>query len=146
LVVIADGPDRCGIDPCAVVAGLARKGVVARSLVVGVGIDADRWPALECVGQLTSATDRAGIMRVLREALHQAALPLRGRVAVYRVQEPHYLVAVGGLGERLALPAGHYDVVLQRGTEETVWYDLALSGTVTVPYGSLPPCQILPCR
>jgi hypothetical protein len=148
LVVIADGPDRCGTDPCAVVTHLAREGVLGRSLVIGVGIEADRGPALECLGRLTGTTNQAELVRALREALHEAALPLRGRVAVYRAQEPHYLVAVGGLGERLTLPTGHYDVVLRRGTEEMVWHDMALSGTVTVPYGPTPPCQnaIRSCR
>ncbi|MBI4649119.1 MAG: VWA domain-containing protein [Bacteroidia bacterium] len=55
LILITDGIEECGGDPCAVAKELRKKGIILRPFVIGVGLDIEFRKTFECVGQFFNA-------------------------------------------------------------------------------------------
>ncbi len=68
IVLVTDGLESCGGDPCAVARALAEKGVVSKIHVVGFGMDKKSTEALACIsspsgGMLFEAKDAASLVQ-----------------------------------------------------------------------------------
>ncbi len=70
IVLITDGIEECGGDPCAVSRELQKKGIILKPFVIGIGRDfrAD----FECVGQYFDATSEAEFRQSLNIVISQA--------------------------------------------------------------------------
>lgn len=70
IVLITDGIEECGGDPCAVSRDLQKKGIILKPFVIGIGRDfrAD----FECVGQYFDATSEAEFRQSLNIVISQA--------------------------------------------------------------------------
>jgi len=72
IILITDGKEECGGDPCAVALALQRKGVTLRPFVIGVGLDVTIKNAFECVGKYFDATNETSFRNVLNIVISQA--------------------------------------------------------------------------
>ena len=70
IVLITDGIEECGGDPCAVSRRLQQKGIILRPFVIGVG--ADFSADFECVGQYFDATSEKAFRTALSVVIAQA--------------------------------------------------------------------------
>ncbi len=70
IVLITDGIEECGGDPCAVSRELQRKGIILKPFIIGIGRDfrAD----FECVGQYFDATSEVEFRQSLNIVISQA--------------------------------------------------------------------------
>lgn len=51
LILVSDGFESCGLNPCEVVQRLKNLGVVTKSYVIGIGIDATQYSEFSCMGE-----------------------------------------------------------------------------------------------
>lgn len=67
LILITDGIESCGADPCAVSVELQRKGVFLRPFIIGLGIKGGK--ALECMGKYIDSENENTFNQVLNESI-----------------------------------------------------------------------------
>lgn len=67
LILITDGIESCGADPCAASIELQRKGVFLKPFVIGLGIQGGK--ALDCVGKYIDSQSSTSFNKVLNESI-----------------------------------------------------------------------------
>ncbi|MBT1697738.1 VWA domain-containing protein [Fulvivirgaceae bacterium PWU4] len=67
LILITDGIESCGGDPCAVSLELQRKGVFLRPYVIGLGLQGGR--VLDCVGKYIDSDNSRSFNKVLNKSI-----------------------------------------------------------------------------
>jgi Ca-activated chloride channel family protein len=72
VILITDGIEECGGDPCAVSEALREQGVTLRPFVIGVGLNADFRAQFECVGRYFDAETENDFSNVLNLVINQA--------------------------------------------------------------------------
>lgn len=70
IVLITDGLEECGGDPCAVSRDLQKKGIVLKPFIIGIGRDFKN--AFECVGTYFEATNEVAFGKALNVVISQA--------------------------------------------------------------------------
>ncbi|HNP17722.1 MAG TPA: VWA domain-containing protein [Fulvivirga sp.] len=69
VIIITDGIESCGGDPCAVSLALQKKGVFLRPFVIGLGIDKDFAKNFSCLGEFYDAKDISTFQTALQKAI-----------------------------------------------------------------------------
>jgi Ca-activated chloride channel family protein len=65
VILITDGKEECGMDPCAVSRLYQRKGIILKPFVIGVGLD-DSWKnTFDCVGRYFDASKESDFTNIL---------------------------------------------------------------------------------
>ena len=65
VILITDGKEECGMDPCAVSRLYQRKGIMLKPFVIGVGLD-DSWKkTFDCVGRYFNASKESDFTNIL---------------------------------------------------------------------------------
>ena len=65
VILITDGKEECGMDPCAVSRLFQRKGIILKPFVIGVGLD-DSWrKTFDCVGRYFDASKESDFTNIL---------------------------------------------------------------------------------
>ncbi len=72
IVLITDGIEECGGDPCAVSEQLQTAGIAIRPFVIGIGLDAQQRNSVECIGRFLDATREEDFRRVLNLVITMA--------------------------------------------------------------------------
>jgi Ca-activated chloride channel family protein len=72
IILITDGIEECGGDPCAISMKLQRQGIVLKPFVIGIGLDMDFKKSFECLGTFYDASDEATFKKVLGIVISQA--------------------------------------------------------------------------
>lgn len=67
LILITDGIESCGTDPCAVSLELQKKGVFLRPFIIGLGIEGGK--ALDCVGKYIDSETETSFNEILNETI-----------------------------------------------------------------------------
>jgi Ca-activated chloride channel homolog len=67
LILITDGIESCGADPCAVSIELQRKGVFLRPFIIGLGIKSGK--VLDCVGKFIDSENDQTFNEILNESI-----------------------------------------------------------------------------
>jgi len=75
IILITDGLESCGGDPCATSEALQKKGIFLRPFVIGIGIEQQFEKQLSCIGQYFNAADISTFENVLSEIVTQALRP-----------------------------------------------------------------------
>lgn len=70
IVLITDGLEECGGDPCAVSNALQKKGVVLKPFIIGIGKNFQE--AFDCVGTYFDASNEADFSKALNVVISQA--------------------------------------------------------------------------
>ncbi|MGZ3863688.1 MAG: vWA domain-containing protein [Bacteroidia bacterium] len=72
VILITDGIEECGGDPCAVSVALQKKGVFLRPFVIGVGLDVKFADVFGCMGKFYDVSNEANFKAVLNLVLIEA--------------------------------------------------------------------------
>jgi Ca-activated chloride channel family protein len=72
IILITDGIEECGGDPCAISEALQRKGVILRPFIIGIGGNEDFRKAFDCVGRYFDANTEESLQNVLNVVISQA--------------------------------------------------------------------------
>ena len=67
LILITDGVESCGGDPCQASIELQKKGVFLRPFIIGLGVPGGR--ALDCVGKFIDAENARSFNKILNESI-----------------------------------------------------------------------------
>ncbi|MDC0204855.1 VWA domain-containing protein, partial [Flavobacteriales bacterium] len=67
IILITDGKEECGIDPCTISLELQKKGIILKPFVIGVGDDENDWKTtLGCVGRFFDAQKEEDFTNILK--------------------------------------------------------------------------------
>jgi Ca-activated chloride channel family protein len=72
VILITDGIEECGGDPCAVSVALQKKNVFLRPFVIGVGLDVKFADVFGCMGKFYDVSNEANFKAVLKLVLIEA--------------------------------------------------------------------------
>lgn len=72
IILITDGIEECGGDPCAISAALQKKGIFLKPFVIGLGLDPALKKTFECVGRYFDATNETMFRDALNIVISQA--------------------------------------------------------------------------
>ena len=65
IILITDGKEECGMDPCAVSRLFAKKGIILKPFVIGIGLDESWKDKLDCVGTFFDASNERDFTNIL---------------------------------------------------------------------------------
>ena len=65
VILITDGKEECGMDPCAVSRIYQKKGIILKPFVIGVGLDKSWKKSFDCVGRFFDASQEKDFSNVL---------------------------------------------------------------------------------
>jgi len=71
IIMITDGEEACGGDPCAISKALQQKGILLKPFVIGMGIEPDFAASFECMGRFFNAANKDQFRKALREVTLQ---------------------------------------------------------------------------
>lgn len=71
IILITDGIEECGGDPCAVSLALQSKGIVLKPFVLGIGLEGN-FESLNCIGKTYDISSEANFSTVLNIVVSQA--------------------------------------------------------------------------
>ncbi|MBU0764316.1 MAG: VWA domain-containing protein, partial [Bacteroidetes bacterium] len=71
IILITDGIEECGGDPCEVSRELQQKGIILKPFVIGVGLDLEFKKTFECVGHFYNARNETEFRNVLNVVITQ---------------------------------------------------------------------------
>lgn len=71
IIIITDGLESCGGDPCEVSLALQKKNIFLKPFVIGIGMNKEYETQFGCLGQFFDAKDISAFREVLNLALHQ---------------------------------------------------------------------------
>ncbi len=72
IILITDGIEECGGDPCAISMALQKKGIFLKPFVIGLGLDESLKKTFECVGRYFDATNESMFRDALNIVISQA--------------------------------------------------------------------------
>ncbi|REJ99956.1 MAG: VWA domain-containing protein [Bacteroidetes bacterium] len=72
IILITDGIEECGGDPCAISTALQKKGIFLKPFVIGMGLDESLKKTFDCVGRYFDATNEATFQAALDVVISQA--------------------------------------------------------------------------
>ncbi|MBL0139664.1 MAG: VWA domain-containing protein [Bacteroidetes bacterium] len=72
IILVTDGIEECGGDPCAISQALQKKGIFLKPFVIGMGIDETWKKTFECVGRYFDATNEVTFKQALDVVISQA--------------------------------------------------------------------------
>ena len=65
VILITDGKEECGMDPCAVSRLFAQRGIILKPFVIGIGLDKSWQDNLDCVGTFFDAANEKDFSNIL---------------------------------------------------------------------------------
>jgi Ca-activated chloride channel family protein len=80
IILITDGVEECGGDPCAISLKLQREGIILKPFVIGIGLDLGFRKSFECLGTFYDATNEADFRMALNVVISQALNPTTAQV------------------------------------------------------------------
>ena len=75
LILITDGEESCGTDPCAVSLALQKSGAFLRPFIIGLNADNNIVNQLQCMGAFFNAQDPVGFKMAMQQILNAALSP-----------------------------------------------------------------------
>lgn len=70
IILITDGIESCGGDPCQLSFDLQKKGIVLKPFIVGLGITPEAAKTFECMGKYNDAESEGDFMRVMKNVVN----------------------------------------------------------------------------
>ncbi len=83
IVLITDGEESCGGDPCAVSAKLQADGFVMKPYVVGFALKPQEVEKVRCIGEYYTASDTASLRQALATIMARAVAPAQIEVQAW---------------------------------------------------------------
>ena len=152
LILITDGLESCGGDPCQTSQALQKKGVFLRPFIVGIGTNPAYDKQLNCIGQYFNAADISTFRNVLATIVAQALAKTTVSVALTDTEGKPVETNVNMtfLNSLTGVPAYNYVHYLDEQKKPDVLdIDALLPYTLhvnTVPQVTVPNLDIVPGR
>ncbi|MCX8081356.1 MAG: VWA domain-containing protein [Bacteroidia bacterium] len=70
IILITDGIEECGGDPCKAKAFLASKGIELRPFIIGIGLTPEQIKAYDCVGKFIDS-EKNNLIQDIRQTIHE---------------------------------------------------------------------------
>jgi Ca-activated chloride channel family protein len=138
LILITDGIESCGGDPCAMSIELQRKGVFLRPFIIGLGLNGGK--VLDCAGKYVDSENSKNFNQVLNKALETTFLKTSVSVELLdgSGNPTETNVDVSFLNSMTATPAYEFVHYLNaKGKPDSVFVDPVLSYDIVV--NTVPP-------
>jgi hypothetical protein len=131
VVIVTDGVESCGGDPCAVSERLVKEGAFQRPYVVGFAVDEAEKQRLSCIGTYVDARSGEELQKLLDGIVAKSVVAARIEVrATYNHKElpAHSVRAVarqGGqervleVGKAVRVPPGEYELEVSQADDPT---------------------------
>jgi Ca-activated chloride channel family protein len=72
IILITDGIEECGGDPCSVSMELQKKGIILKPFIIGIGLTAAFADVMGCIGKYYDASTEEGFKNILNVVVSQA--------------------------------------------------------------------------
>ena len=72
IILITDGIEACGGDPCKIALTLQNKGITIKPFIIGIGLDVKFKEAFECIGDFYNATGEGQFKIIMKEVVHKS--------------------------------------------------------------------------
>ncbi len=76
IILITDGEESCGGDPCAISLSLQKIGIVLRPFIIGAKVDESSLDKLDCIGSFFNALDPDGFRQAISLAVQKVLNPV----------------------------------------------------------------------
>lgn len=80
VILITDGEEECGGDPCEVSLDLQNRGITLKSFIIGIGMDPGFRESFDCIGFYYDAVDEERFKEVLGVVISQVLNPTTAQV------------------------------------------------------------------
>ncbi len=80
IILITDGKEECGGDPCAISAALQKNNIILKPFIIGIGLSDEIKTSLKCVGNYYDANTEESFRDVLKIVITQALYPTTAQV------------------------------------------------------------------
>lgn len=80
IILITDGKEECGGDPCAISAALQKNNIILKPFIIGIGLGDEIKTSLKCVGNYYDANTEESFRDVLKIVISQALYPTTAQV------------------------------------------------------------------
>jgi Ca-activated chloride channel homolog len=143
IVLITDGLEECGGDPCKIALMLQRKGIFLKPYIIGIGLKMETKKAFECVGQFYDAFEEDdfedGLKEVVKHALTQTTaqinlMDINNKPTVSNVNISFY---DQNSGERLF---NSIHTLNHQGNPDTIFLEPSITYKIVV--NTIPPIEI----
>ncbi len=74
IILITDGIEECGGDPCEIALSLRKNNVILRPYIIGLGLDVDLIDAFKCMGQYFDAGSESDFRKIIKTIISQTTL------------------------------------------------------------------------
>ncbi len=74
VILITDGIEECGGDPCEVALNLRQNNVILRPYIIGLGLDVELKNAFDCMGQYFDAGSESDFRKIIKTIISQTTL------------------------------------------------------------------------
>ncbi len=72
IILITDGIEACGGDPCKIALSLRSKGITIKPFIIGIGLDVKFKSAFECIGNFYNADKEGQFELIMKEVVHKS--------------------------------------------------------------------------
>jgi Ca-activated chloride channel family protein len=72
IILITDGIEACGGDPCKIALTLQNKGITIKPFIIGIGLDVKFKSAFECIGNFYNAEKEGQFEIIMKEVVHKS--------------------------------------------------------------------------
>lgn len=86
IILITDGIEECGGEPCEVSIALQQKGIVIKPFVIGLGVDDYVKKTLECIGNFYDAKNENSFKKILNVVISQILNKTTAQVNLLDIQ------------------------------------------------------------
>lgn len=143
VILITDGIEECGGNPCEVSADLQRKKVFVRPFVIGVGLDIKFADVFSCIGKYYDVSNEANFKDVLRLVLTEALSQTTVEVDLLDIHKKPTETDVDMTFYEAGTNTVRYNymhTINHRGNPDTLVLNPDLKYDLTVH--TLPPCEL----
>lgn len=143
IILITDGIEECGGDPCAVSRKLQNMGIVLKPFIIGIGIDPEFKKSFDCIGYFYNAANEKKFREVLEIVITQVLntttaqvnlLDIDGKPTETDVNMTFYDAASGKMKNNIV------HTINYRGNPDTLYLDPLVTYKIVIH--TLPPVII----
>ena len=72
LIILTDGLEECGGDPCAIYESLNKRGIVVKPFIIGLDLDNELFKAFDCFGEAQNAKNEKQFYLILKNIIDRS--------------------------------------------------------------------------
>lgn len=140
IILMTDGEESCGGDPCMVAQALEEKKIVLKHFVIGIGVEENAQKAFDCIGSYAQAQDPTSLRQVLNNIITRILVKTTSQVDLLDSEKNPSETDVNMTFYSIPNNVRKYDfyhTLNERGNPDTLYVDPVTDYSLTVH--TLPP-------